>query len=79
MEAFLLRQDLRLPGTGSLPAEEVNLAGISEADSRGWFRDFARGLALYGIPLTDPLPRQEEGVYRQAQRFSRGWMIRQDP
>lgn len=32
------------------------------------------GLARYGIPLSDPLFRAEDGSYIEAQRFSRGWM-----
>jgi hypothetical protein len=40
-----------------------------------WFGALLRGLARYGIPLSDEVPRYGDGVYRPAQRFSRGWMI----
>jgi hypothetical protein len=40
-----------------------------------WLGALLKGLALYGIPLTDEVPRYEAGTYRRAQRFSRGWMI----
>jgi hypothetical protein len=35
------------------------------------------GIALYGFPLTDPLPYRagEDSPWQEAQRFSRGWLI----
>jgi hypothetical protein len=70
----LLRQDRPLPGAESLSADELSLTGGSGGEDP-WFGNLARGLALSGLPLTDPLPRLEVGVYRQAQRFSKGWMV----
>ncbi|MDR3146092.1 MAG: hypothetical protein LBU21_07430, partial [Treponema sp.] len=70
-EALLASGRRRLPGAET-PAEEFPDA---REDDTTWLGALLRGLALYGIPLTDELPRREEGVYRGAQRFSRGWMI----
>jgi hypothetical protein len=35
-----------------------------------------RGIALYGFPLTDPLPYRadKDSAWQEAQRFSRGWL-----
>jgi hypothetical protein len=32
------------------------------------------GMARYGFPLTDALPRRREGLWLAAQRFSQGWI-----
>jgi hypothetical protein len=34
-----------------------------------------RGLSVYGLPLTDPMPKDDEGRLVEAQRFSGGWMM----
>jgi hypothetical protein len=34
-----------------------------------------RGLSFYGLPLSDPMPKNDEEVLGEAQRFSAGWMM----
>jgi hypothetical protein len=38
-------------------------------------QDLLRGLSVYGIPLTDPMPKNDGDILVEAQRFSSGWMI----
>jgi hypothetical protein len=57
-----------------LSALNVNFSG---GDS--FIRQLMRGFALYGLPLTDPLPgnpgdRNSSAYREEAQRFTRGWL-----
>jgi len=62
----------RLPGGENLVPSDSNVSGED-----AFFRALLRGLALYGIPLTDPMPVPGEvAPWREAQRFSRGWLAR---
>jgi len=60
-----------LSGAEDLEPLEMNFRG-GDALSRA----LIRGLALYGIPLSDPVPVpcDEGGPWREVQRFSRGWI-----
>jgi len=64
-------------------AETLKPLDIKFSGGDDFSRALMRGLALYGIPLTDPMPAAEgaeaaeEGkaaVWREFQRFSRGWL-----
>ncbi|MDR2483690.1 MAG: hypothetical protein LBD08_08695 [Treponema sp.] len=59
-----------LPGAEDCPADyaapDVYRDSITGA--------LLEGMARYGVPLTDALPRRAGGVWREAQRFSRGWI-----
>jgi hypothetical protein len=59
--------------TVSGPFLDAFLGNSAEADLEGrllW------ALASYGFPLTDAYPALNHGSYREAQRFTRGWMLR---
>jgi hypothetical protein len=61
-----------IPGEQNLRPLPINF------DRRDDFsRIIMRGLTLYGIPLTDPMPvRNSAGTsWQEAQRFSRGWLV----
>ena len=53
----------------------------SAAGSGGLGRSLAEGFAIYGPPLSNPLPRLNESeensqaLFQEAQRFARGWII----
>ena len=61
-----------LPGGENLRPLNIRFRGGGGTFTRA----LMRGLALYGIPLTDPMPvPDEEGEsWREVQRFSRGWL-----
>ncbi|MDR2606909.1 MAG: hypothetical protein LBC57_00835, partial [Treponema sp.] len=78
-EAGLRARLLVSPFLDALIAEEA-LPGSPEpsdppGESGGRRLDrLLEGLARYGIPLSNPLFRAEDGSYIEAQRFSRGWI-----
>ena len=61
------------------PFLDALLAVSGDSRQDDFSRALMTGFALYGIPLADPvpLPGGEDGplVWREAQRFSRGWML----
>ena len=80
LEALLSAPRHSLPGAEDLTPLDINFSGED-----GFFRALARGLAMYGIPLTDPMPLAENGAafwgespasWMEAQRFSRGWLVK---
>lgn len=60
----------------ALPGAEDCPGGYSAPDAYGDSLAGAllEGMFRYGFPLTDALPRRAGGVWREAQRFSRGWI-----
>jgi len=75
LSAVLSRK--RLPGLGT-----IRLLGSAAGTGLG--RSLAEGFALYGPPLSDPLPRlnqdettgeASEALFVEAQRFARGWIV----
>ena len=60
-------------------AENLNPARIPAYPGTGanFSRILLDGIALYGIPLSNALPWNEEGVSFEVQRFSRGWLTAQ--
>jgi len=60
-----------LPGGENLKALEFKFSGTDD-----FCKALMGGFALYGIPLTDPVPviGDDQGG-REAQRFSRGWIM----
>ena len=72
LESLLSAPRHVLSGAEDLTHQDITIDGAD-----GFFRALVRGLALYGIPLTDPMPLPgEEGSWREAQRFSRGWLVK---
>jgi hypothetical protein len=68
----LLFPDDPLPGSEGLEGLNINFSGGDE-----FFKRFMRGIALYGLPLSDPLPKRQDDPSRpwlETQRFSRGWL-----
>jgi hypothetical protein len=59
----------RIPGSESLSRDQ-EVPEIAEP----LLGALAEGMAFYGAPLTDPLPYGDGS--REAQRFSKGWMVR---
>jgi hypothetical protein len=74
LDAFLGGR--RLPGAGELVPDP--LPGTFRFQGAALGRAVLEGVSLYGLPLGDAMPRQfpEEGPVREAQRFSRGWMVK---
>ena len=84
LEVLLSASRHSVPGGENLKPLDIKFSG-----GDGFARSLMRGLALYGIPLTDPVPvieaaRAESGsetgeegeaaIHRELQRFSRGWL-----
>ena len=69
-----LLSDVRLPVSGAYGLDLLNIA-LNDADD--FYRKLVRGMAMYGIPLTDPMPvfNRETGFWQTTQRFSRGWLV----
>ena len=65
LDAFIAEE--ALPGSPA-PSDPPEESGRRQLDR------ILRGLARYGIPLSNPLFRAEGGSYIEAQRFSRGWI-----
>jgi hypothetical protein len=69
---ILLRSGNRLPGAEN----ETYSASVSGAGSP-YIKALLEGFSLYGVPLSDRLAVEsdEPGTFREAQRFSKGWII----
>jgi hypothetical protein len=68
LDALLTAQTAPLPGT----PDEAGTPSFQGTDTDPFLKALLEGFALYGLPLGDPLPRGAG----EAQRFSRGWMLR---
>jgi hypothetical protein len=72
----LLRSGERLEG-----AEDLSPSESLPVSPNPYVKALLDGFSLYGIPLSDSLPQaleapqESEAPFREAQRFSRGWMI----
>jgi hypothetical protein len=75
LEALLTVPTGRLPGAGDLKPDP--LPGEYGADQNSFTQALLAGIALYGVPLSgaQAVEDKESGTWREAQRFSRGWMI----
>jgi hypothetical protein len=69
LNALLAGGDQHLPGTDTSVSSKPALGSSS-----GFTKRLIQGLTLYGLPVTDAFPREEEGSLREVQRFSLGWM-----
>ena len=71
---------LLLPQVPEIPLRARIVAGafldafLADPPDAGIEDRLLRGLGLYGLPLTDSCPAPEGGAYREAQRFTKGWM-----
>jgi hypothetical protein len=82
LDALLFPDDYPLPGGEGLEALGIHFPGggadTHNADAQSAFANrLMKGLALYGLPLSDPLPRRQDDPskpWQEAQRFSRGWL-----
>ncbi|MDR1587214.1 MAG: hypothetical protein LBS57_07155 [Treponema sp.] len=77
LEALLSAGRQRLSGAESLNPYAFP-ANYRRQDENLFTRDLLEGVALYGLPLTGPQPDREGKTLFEAQRFSRGWMIRKN-
>ncbi|MDR2499517.1 MAG: hypothetical protein LBD37_00370 [Treponema sp.] len=71
LEALENAESGRIGGAEALSAEAWHIP----LAAAGWPAKLLRGLAVYGLPLSDPLPRLREGVFVESQRFSKGWIF----
>jgi hypothetical protein len=56
--------------------ENLNVQNLDFSGGDNFSRSLMAGFMKYGIPLTDPLPYTDEnGSPREAQRFSKGWLV----
>jgi hypothetical protein len=76
---LLLGQAPDLPSRVRILAGPFPEAFLAEPPEAGLEGRLLRGLERYGLPLTDPCPapgaEPPAGAYREAQRFTRGWMV----
>jgi hypothetical protein len=79
LDAFLWAQDRPLPGfetaSGKADGRPDDPAMPRLETEDDFTRALIRGLAVYGLPLTDAVPKNDEDTLVEAQRFSRGWMV----
>ncbi|AEF81691.1 hypothetical protein [Leadbettera azotonutricia] len=72
LDVLLFPDDYPLPGSEGLEGLNINFTG-----GDAFIKRLMRGIALYGLPLSDPLPRRQDNPskpWQEAQRFSRGWL-----
>jgi hypothetical protein len=72
LDVLLNPDDYSLPGSEGIVPLNVDSSG-----GDAFTRRLLKGFALYGLPLTDPLPGGpgRDSAYREeAQRFTRGWL-----
>jgi hypothetical protein len=52
------------------------LGGFVSSEGGDFVPQLMEGIAVYGFPLTDPLPYKagEDSAWQETQRFSRGWL-----
>ena len=75
LQLFLAPEEYAIPGAESLEVLKFSFSG-----GDGFAGQLMKGFAQFGIPLSDPLPRKnEDGLWEEAQRFSRGWIVRSSP
>jgi len=74
LEVLLSASWHTLPGGELLSPLDINFSA-----DEAFYRAFMRGLAMYGIPLTDPMPiggdENDPASWREGMRFSRGWLV----
>ena len=72
LDILLFPERYSVRGTANLQALDVQ-----SGEGDGFMSRLVRGLALYGLPLSDPLPRRidQNSPWQEAQRFSRGWLL----
>jgi hypothetical protein len=75
LDAFLLASNHLLPGAENTAGTPGGSAMPQIKVEDRFSRALLRGLSVYGIPLTDPMPKNDEDILVEAQRFSAGWMI----
>jgi hypothetical protein len=76
LDAFLLASNRLLPGVENTAGETSGGSAMPQIKVEDRFSQaLLRGLSVYGIPLTDPMPKNDEDILVEAQRFSMGWMI----
>jgi hypothetical protein len=71
LDILLFSEEYPLPGNVLRPLEPSYSGGDR------FTRRLMEGFALYGLPLSDPMPRRSGGdpaVWQEAQRFTRGWI-----
>jgi hypothetical protein len=73
LDAFLRAPKRPLPGAENRSGGKNAMPKVQAGDS--FSQALLRGLSFYGLPLSDPMPRDDEGALVEAQRFSAGWMI----
>ncbi|GHV75869.1 hypothetical protein AGMMS49942_06900 [Spirochaetia bacterium] len=77
LDAFLSGRDHPLPGADAPPLfiPQPGVPGLRPEDAP-FHEAVLRGLARYGLPLTDAVPSGEGNgsPFRETQRFSQGWM-----
>jgi hypothetical protein len=71
LDALMGAQNRLLPGAET--AEGASAMPQMDLEDR-FSRALLQGLSVYGLPLTDPIPGDDEGGPVEAQRFSGGWM-----
>ena len=70
LEVLLGASGFFIAGGENLTPQNIIYSGGNE-----FTRELMKGFSMYGIPLSDPVP--EVPAMREAQRYSKGWMIRQ--
>jgi hypothetical protein len=73
---ILLRSGRRIPG-----AENETYTAPTSGTGSSYIKALLEGFSLYGVPLSDRLALEsdEPGTFREAQRFSKGWIIAPPP
>ena len=73
LDCIMNAQRERAPGAESLELEDYWIPWVDDHTTT-----LLSGLALYGVPLTSPLPQVLDGKIALFQRFSKGWISVQD-
>lgn len=77
LDTFLAGRDHPLPGADAPPLfiPQPGVPGLRPEDAP-FHEAVLQGLARYGLPLTDAAPKRDGDIFRETQRFSQGWMVK---
>jgi hypothetical protein len=75
LDILLFPERYSVRGTANL-----RVLDVQSREGDGFMSRLVQGLALYGLPLSDPLPRRidQDSPWQEAQRFSRGWLLSEE-
>ena len=71
LDILLVSEQYNIEGGETVRPQNISFNGGDD-----FARRLMRGLAMFGVPLSDHVPQKTgDGIWKNAQRFSRGWIV----